>query len=121
MARLLSFVFTALIATVAAGESCGTADYDPSQYTCLDGSLLCPIVNGEGYIGCSGVCYSASQYSCTNGELSPIASRDDCVPNFGDSVVCNDQGCFQLVCCPGLISIANKCRDPCDVAPSSCA
>ncbi|KAJ7839283.1 carbohydrate binding-domain-containing protein [Mycena leptocephala] len=125
MAPLVSVVLTALVASLVTAQefaSCGGSTYDPSQYTCFDGKLICPIVDGDKYLKCGDACYPTTQYTCINGELTPagLARRDDCVPEFGDSQVCNDQGCFQLICCPGLISVADKCRDPCDVAPSNC-
>ncbi|KAJ7105880.1 carbohydrate binding-domain-containing protein [Mycena epipterygia] len=63
MARLISIVLTAFVAGVVALESCGTANYDPSQYTCFNNSLLCPIVNGVSYQACGEDCYSTAQYT----------------------------------------------------------
>ncbi|KAJ6614764.1 hypothetical protein B0H10DRAFT_2043985 [Mycena sp. CBHHK59/15] len=144
MARLLSIVLTALVASIVSAEdlaSCGSSNYYPSQYTCFDG-LLCPIVNGHVYNRCGDDCYSTTQYSCLDGNfLCPIINGeanlrcgDDacyapsqyscisgqltpCVGHFGDSQVCNNQGCLQLTCCAGLFSVADKCRSPCDFTP----
>ncbi|KAJ6573463.1 hypothetical protein DFH09DRAFT_1151908 [Mycena vulgaris] len=91
MAPLLSIILTALVASVVAAD--GLASRGSSKY------------------------YPSRVSNSTN---APARARDDCVGDFGDSVVCNDQGCFQLICCPGLISVADKCRDPCDLAPSTC-
>ncbi|KAJ7766220.1 carbohydrate binding-domain-containing protein [Mycena metata] len=65
MTRLRSLVLTAIYASIVAAdlESCGSANYDPTQYTCYDNTLLCPIVNGDKYLACGNDCYSASQYS----------------------------------------------------------
>ncbi|KAJ7105510.1 carbohydrate binding-domain-containing protein [Mycena epipterygia] len=149
MARLISIVLTALVASVVGLESCGTANYDPTQYTCFNNSLLCPIVNGVAYQACGEDCYSTSEYTCFNGNflcpftsggiatqrcgdtcyspfeyscnsdnsLSPVPS---CIGDFGFNEVCDTQGCFILNCCPGLISVADHCRDPCQLVPGSC-
>ncbi|KAJ6566740.1 carbohydrate binding-domain-containing protein [Mycena capillaripes] len=103
-------------------EDCGSSRFFPSQYVCLDGNFLCPFQNGAATLRCSASCYAPSQYTCTNGQLSPVGvPPPPCVPEFGDDEVCNSQGCTLLPCCPGLISVADKCRDPCQLAPSSCA
>ncbi|KAJ7766205.1 carbohydrate binding-domain-containing protein [Mycena metata] len=149
MARLLPIVLTAIFASIVAAdlESCGSADYDPAQYTCYDGTLLCPIVNGDKYLACGNDCYSATKYtcfngdflcpfvngtatqacgdacynpfkySCANGQLTPLPS---CIGDFGVNEICTNQGCFLLPCCPGLISVADHCRDPCQLVPGSC-
>ncbi|KAJ7452615.1 carbohydrate binding-domain-containing protein [Mycena latifolia] len=108
MARLLCVVLTALAANLVAGQtlaSCGSSNYDPTQYTCYDGDFLCPIVDGDVYQKCGGDCYSTTEYSCFNGDfLCPFARKqcgetcydpdkydcfDDelstCVGNFGES------------------------------------
>ncbi|KAJ7804179.1 carbohydrate binding-domain-containing protein [Mycena olivaceomarginata] len=103
-------------------EDCGDSRFYPSQYVCLDGDFLCPVLNGTATLRCGAACYPPAQYTCTNGQLSPIGvPPPTCVPNFGQDEVCTAQGCTLLPCCPGLISVASKCRDPCELAPSSCS
>ncbi|KAF5375298.1 hypothetical protein D9757_009664 [Collybiopsis confluens] len=98
-------------------EDCGDARFFPSQYVCLDGDFLCPTMNGNATLRCGDACFSPAQYNCTDGQLAPVAPPPPpCVPEFGDSEICNDQGCILLTCCPGLISVATKCRDPCMLA-----
>ncbi|KAJ6568568.1 carbohydrate binding-domain-containing protein [Mycena capillaripes] len=105
-------------------EDCGDAQFYPSQakklqYVCIDGDFLCPIINGAATLRCGDACYAPSQYNCANNQLFPT-TPPECVPEFGSSEVCTDQGCLQLLCCPGLFSVATKCRDPCELAPSTC-
>ncbi|KAJ7452617.1 hypothetical protein FB451DRAFT_1374069 [Mycena latifolia] len=137
MARLLCLVLAALAASLVAGQtlaSCGSSDYDPTQYTCYDGDFLCPILNGDVYQKCGDDCYSTTEYSCFNGDfLCPTRTQlcgetcydpdkyncangqlFTCVGHFGDAEVCNSQGCSQLGCCAGLFVVANHCRSPCD-------
>ncbi|KAJ7675150.1 carbohydrate binding-domain-containing protein [Mycena rosella] len=74
MARLLPIVLTAIAVSVVAAESlasCGSSNYYPSQYTCFDDDLLCPIVNGDIYIRCGAACYSTTLYSCSDTTLKP--------------------------------------------------
>ncbi|KAJ7237851.1 carbohydrate binding-domain-containing protein [Mycena rebaudengoi] len=74
MAPLISVVLTALVASLVAAQefaSCGGSTYDPLQYTCFDGKLLCPIVDGDKYLKCGDACYPTTHYTCINGELSP--------------------------------------------------
>ncbi|KAJ7640037.1 carbohydrate binding-domain-containing protein [Mycena polygramma] len=117
--------------------SCGSAMYDPSQYTCYDGDFLCPIVNGDVYRKCGDDCYSTTGYNCIDGDfLCPIGEAKcgdacydtnqyncfsgeltPCIGNFGANEVCTSQGCFLLACCAGLLSIADHCRSPCDFGP----
>ncbi|KAE9386369.1 hypothetical protein BT96DRAFT_540011 [Gymnopus androsaceus JB14] len=107
-------------------EACGDAQFYPSQYICLDGNFLCPFMNGDSTLRCGNACYLIDQYSCTNDALIPVTVPPSapCVPEFGSSELCNDEGCFQLNCCPGLFSIADHCRSPCQLEneqnPGSC-
>ncbi|KAJ7896123.1 carbohydrate binding-domain-containing protein [Mycena leptocephala] len=102
-------------------EFCGVNQFNPSQSVCLDGGFLCPIIDGDATLRCDDTCYAPSQYGCALDQIYPIGTPPPtCVPEFGDDEVCNDQGCFTLPCCPGLISVADKCRDPCMLAPQSC-
>ncbi|KAF7291270.1 hypothetical protein MIND_01270800 [Mycena indigotica] len=96
---------------------CGAARYDPSAYVCYDGDFLCPKSETIAYLPCGDACYWPDSYTCSNGTLGPNPGPRDCIPNFSDNIFCNDQGCFELECCPGLIAVADKCRDPCDFGP----
>ncbi|KAF8140709.1 hypothetical protein K438DRAFT_1785475 [Mycena galopus ATCC 62051] len=52
-------VLTALVAgaiAVQGLQTCDSAEYDPSQYTCFNISLLCPIVKGVKYQACGEDC-----------------------------------------------------------------
>ncbi|KAJ7091792.1 carbohydrate binding-domain-containing protein [Mycena epipterygia] len=148
MPRIVCIVLVALAAGTVALESCGTANYDPSQYSCFNNSLLCPIVNGDVYQACGEACYSRGAYTCFNGDFlcpfnggiatqrcgtgdicySPLeysCNSDGSISplpscSSGPSQVCDTQGCLSLNCCPGLIDIADHCRDPCQLAPSLC-
>ncbi|KIK57065.1 carbohydrate-binding module family 52 protein [Collybiopsis luxurians FD-317 M1] len=100
-------------------EDCGTSSFDPSQYVCLDGDFLCPFMDGNATLRCGDACYAPSQYNCTNGQLAPVTAPS-CIPNLGQNVICDDEGCTFLQCCPGLISVADHCRDPCELVPSDC-
>ncbi|KAJ7133198.1 carbohydrate binding-domain-containing protein [Mycena epipterygia] len=85
MTRFISIVLTALVAGVVALESCGTANYDPGQYTCFNNSLLCPIVNGVAYQACGEDCYSKADYTCFNGNfLCPFTSGGIATQACGD-------------------------------------
>ncbi|KAJ7049218.1 carbohydrate binding-domain-containing protein [Mycena amicta] len=101
--------------------ACGEAFFSPLKYDCFDGTFLCPKYEGEASLRCGDACYFTEQYTCNADDaLEPKAAAPDCVPNFGASQVCNDAGCFPKACCPGLISIGDKCRDPCDLNPQKC-
>ncbi|KAF8137902.1 hypothetical protein K438DRAFT_2120121 [Mycena galopus ATCC 62051] len=61
-------VLTALVAgaiAVQGLQTCDSAEYDLSQYTCFNVSLLCPIVNGVKYQACGEDCYSMAEYTYT--------------------------------------------------------
>ncbi|KAJ7747126.1 carbohydrate binding-domain-containing protein [Mycena maculata] len=102
-------------------DDCGFTQYDPSQYICFDGFSLCPIMDGSATFKCGDVCYTPDGYSCSLGQVYPNGTpQPTCVPDFGDDELCTEDGCEILPCCPGLISVADKCRDPCQLDPSSC-
>ncbi|KAF8193861.1 carbohydrate binding-domain-containing protein [Mycena galopus ATCC 62051] len=105
-------------------ENCGNfIQFDPSQSVCLDDDFLCPIINGDVTLRCDQTCYTPSQSGCALNQIYPVGTPPPtCVPEFGDDEVCgdDDSGCFTLLCCPGLISVADKCRDPCMLAPQTC-
>lgn len=86
---LLVALATATTASLAL-ETCGQAQYDPtqvrplpnptpspkltpSQYTCHASTILCPIIAGEPLSLCSGACYSKFQYTCTPPPLSALS------------------------------------------------
>ncbi|CAK5269075.1 unnamed protein product [Mycena citricolor] len=97
-------------------EQCGDAQFHPEDYVCIDQNFLCPIVDRVGYLRCGGACYSPWQYKCTNDALMPLPPQG-CIPDFGINVFCNNEGCFLLECCPGLLSIADRCRKECANGP----
>ncbi|KAJ7088028.1 carbohydrate binding-domain-containing protein [Mycena belliarum] len=100
MARLLSIVLSAVLASLVAAESlsrCGSSSYYPSQYTCFNDNFLCPIVNGDRTIRCGDACYSTSLYSCSGTTLEPINTSgpetlEDCGPSrfYPSQYVCLD-------------------------------
>ncbi|KAF8143235.1 carbohydrate binding-domain-containing protein [Mycena galopus ATCC 62051] len=89
IARFISPVLTALIAgaiAVQGLQTCGSAEYDPSQYTCFNSSLLCPIVSGVKYQACGEDCYSTAEYTCFNGDfLCPYTSGGIATQACGDA------------------------------------
>ncbi|KAJ7461604.1 carbohydrate binding-domain-containing protein, partial [Mycena latifolia] len=147
-----SIGLAALLTGIAAAQglqSCGTARYDPTQYTCFGNATLCPIVNGDEYRACGSACFSNTQYSCinaTSGFLCPVINGDrtvgcggtqcyssgkylcndgkltpfptGCV-NSGLNPICDDNACITVACCPGLINVADHCRNPCDLSPNA--
>ncbi|KAJ7255657.1 carbohydrate binding-domain-containing protein, partial [Mycena rebaudengoi] len=158
MARLMSSIaLSALltgIITAQSLQSCGTAQYDPTQYTCFGNATLCPIVNGDKYLACGSACFSTTQYTCinaTSGFLCPVINGTrtvgcggtqcyslngeytcnsgklnqipaGCIGNFGSNPICDDNACVFYgghPCCPGLLNVAGRCRDPCDLSPNS--
>ena len=66
-----TIALSALVAAVAADslQYCGSAPYYTSQYTCFDGSFLCPITDGVPTLRCGDACYLQSQYACSNNQL----------------------------------------------------
>ncbi|GAM90077.1 hypothetical protein ANO11243_081170 [Dothideomycetidae sp. 11243] len=50
-------------------QNCGAARYYPTEYTCYDGSFLCPVLDGQPTERCGDACYSPESYACQNGEL----------------------------------------------------
>lgn len=44
-------------------QTCGVAQYYPSQYTCFDNDFLCPTSPSGTYLRCNDACYLPSQYS----------------------------------------------------------
>ncbi|KAK3296333.1 carbohydrate binding-domain-containing protein [Chaetomium fimeti] len=57
-------------------ETCGQAQYDPTQYVCWDNQFLCPITAGEPLSNCAGACYSKFMYSCTNNVLALLPATE---------------------------------------------
>ncbi|WBW72010.1 cell septum surface endo-1,3-beta-glucanase Eng1 [Schizosaccharomyces osmophilus] len=51
-------------------QKCGDTTYDASAITCYFNDILCPIVEGNVYEVCNGSCYDPSMYSCDNGSVS---------------------------------------------------
>lgn len=76
-------ITTALISLLAVGLTtaeelldCGIARYYPSQYTCYDGSFLCPKITGEATLRCGDACYSPTLYTCNDGRLKILPDRE---------------------------------------------
>ncbi len=76
--RLIRLAIIAVIATAQAQgdamESCGTAQYFPSEYTCYGNRTLCPVVYSLATTPCSssGGCYSRQMFSCEGGRLQML-------------------------------------------------
>ncbi|KAF4546466.1 Endo-beta-glucanase eng1 [Lasiodiplodia theobromae] len=51
---------------------CGDRAFRPSEYTCYDGSTLCPVQGGGRFESCGGSCYDPGLYGCVSGGLQPI-------------------------------------------------
>ncbi|KAJ7588621.1 carbohydrate binding-domain-containing protein [Mycena floridula] len=148
MAKLISLVLAALAFRVVTAQTCGSTNYNPTQYTCFNNSTLCPIVNGIEYDACGNACYSrtqytcidestnfmcpiingsstygcggkscymAGQYTCDDGALNPFPSG--CIGLDQSNPICDDNVCEFGSCCPGLLDVADRCRDPCDFTP----
>jgi hypothetical protein len=48
---------------------CGEARYYPSEYTCFNNSILCPVAFGIANQPCNGACYQREMYQCDAGNL----------------------------------------------------
>lgn len=73
LALLVTLVASTIAANVPADSNlvaCGDAYYLSTQYTCYDGSFLCPIRNGESTLRCGDACYNPRWYSCSNAQLT---------------------------------------------------
>ncbi|OJD29808.1 endo-beta-glucanase eng1 [Diplodia corticola] len=51
---------------------CGDRAFSPSEYTCYDGSTLCPVQGGGRLESCGGSCYDPGLYGCVDNGLQPI-------------------------------------------------
>ncbi|KAJ7766197.1 hypothetical protein B0H16DRAFT_1883004 [Mycena metata] len=91
-------------------------EYGASQ-TC-DANGCVQLVCCAGLISVAGLCRDPCDVA--PGSCPSTKRQTTCVPEYGASQTCNADGCTQLVCCSGLISVAGLCRDPCDVDPGSC-
>ncbi|KAF2453784.1 carbohydrate binding-domain-containing protein [Lineolata rhizophorae] len=118
MKILLSVLFGAATAALAQDlQWCGSARYDPAQYTCFDGDFLCPIENGEPTLRCGDACYKQDAYGCSNGVLVPNDPSDpDLLLSCGDAkyspsqYVCFDNGFL----CPVINGNPTlRCGDAC--------
>lgn len=56
-------------------QTCGAANYFPSQYTCYNNSALCPKAYSLPTVPCagSGGCYSPRELSCSDGVLRSLS------------------------------------------------
>lgn len=76
----ISLVALSAAPFLAAGDdsgliSCGGAGYYPSEYTCYDGSTLCPVLFGQPTLPCGGACYSPDMYACKDGSHLTLLSE----------------------------------------------
>ena len=72
LSKVLLALFGFARAVVGEGlQTCGGAQYYPSQYTCFDNNFLCPTGPSGTYLRCNDACYLPSQYAY----VSIIASR----------------------------------------------
>ncbi|KAJ7699038.1 carbohydrate binding-domain-containing protein [Mycena rosella] len=96
MARLMnSIALTVLltgIITAQSLQSCGTAQYDSTQYTCFNNATLCPIVQGNAYRACGNACFSTTQYTCINATSSFLCP----IINGQATVGCGGTLCYPL-------------------------
>lgn len=64
-------------------QSCGTARYYPSKYTCF-GTQLCPKTStGEATITCGPACYDAGTYYCDSNTQLQLITPDSAVQYCG--------------------------------------
>ncbi|KAJ7339935.1 hypothetical protein DFH08DRAFT_1013557 [Mycena albidolilacea] len=108
---------------------CGDKRFNSTDYVCHDGDFLCPFVCIDGLsrcltdtserratLRCADGCYDPVKFSCIDGELHGLPPPNpNCVPLGGTF----DFG--GTSCCPGLLSIADHCRDFCDFSPQLCS
>ncbi|OCL02744.1 carbohydrate-binding module family 52 protein [Glonium stellatum] len=78
MAVLPSLLLFALLLASARADTCGSQQYDPSQYVCYYNQFLCPFVNGEGLSYCNGACYSQYMYQCTDNNTLALLPAVNC-------------------------------------------
>ncbi|CAK5270067.1 unnamed protein product, partial [Mycena citricolor] len=83
-------------------EDCGPrARFYAQDYVCIDGDLLCPIVNHLGYLRCGKACYDPFSYKCT-ARNTLLAIPTTCLGPDQYNRWCDNQGCRWLDCCEGL-------------------
>jgi len=61
-------------AAAAATQTCGAAEYIPSEYTCYNNRTLCPVVSNIPTFPCEGTggCYGKERFSCEGGSLKNL-------------------------------------------------
>ncbi|KAJ7851233.1 hypothetical protein B0H14DRAFT_829635 [Mycena olivaceomarginata] len=108
---------------------CGDKRFNSTDYVCHDGDFLCPFVCIDGLsrcltdtserratLRCADACYDPVKFSCIDDELHGLPPPNpNCVPLGGTFVFGGTS------CCPGLLSIADHCRDFCDFSPDRCS
>ncbi|KAJ7052830.1 carbohydrate binding-domain-containing protein, partial [Mycena amicta] len=64
-------VLAAVNAAVFAQEllSCGGVQYNYTDLTCFDDSLLCAVEGGIRFVPCANTCYNPNQFTCSNTTL----------------------------------------------------
>ncbi|KAJ7851232.1 hypothetical protein B0H14DRAFT_2761964 [Mycena olivaceomarginata] len=108
---------------------CGDKRFNSTDYVCHDGDFLCPFVCIDGLsrcltetsarratLRCADACYDPVNFSCIDDELHGLPPPNtNCLPLGGTF------GFEAPTCCPGLLAIADHCRDFCDFSPQLCS
>jgi len=66
VALTLALAAVGLVAADPVTETCGGADFLPTEYVCYNNKTLCPIINSLPLSHCAGTggCYAPQQFSC---------------------------------------------------------
>ncbi|KAK4448677.1 hypothetical protein QBC34DRAFT_101981 [Podospora aff. communis PSN243] len=105
----------ALLSTSASAEeaeTCGTASYFPSEYSCYNNTALCPKVYGLPTVPCAGAggCYSPHTHSCSDGALKslPPATSAFTLTAWGVRTTYQDK---IVKACGGYLAIGANARE----------
>ena len=111
------FVLTALtLAATLSGvlgedlESCGDAQYYPSEYTCFNNSTLCPLLFGLPNQPCNGGCYAPEMYECDSGRLGLLPESESPFKLVSHSAVSRVEG-HQVRACGNYLAIGTGARE----------
>lgn len=91
-------------------ESCGDAQYYPSDYTCFDDSTLCPILFGLPNFPCDGGCYAPEMYQCDSGKLGLLPEADGPFKLVSQSGVSRVDG-HEVRACGNYLAIGTGARE----------
>lgn len=91
-------------------ESCGDAQYYPSEYTCFDDSTLCPILFGLPNQPCNGGCYASEMYECESGKLDLLPESESPFKLVSHSAVSRVEG-QQVRACGNYLAIGTGARE----------